>query len=771
MKRNKRIKGVLESIPYQSLDYKTNLFKLNKDTYSCTLRFTDINYQIMKDEDQADIFEKYSKMLNYFDSDTEVLFSIKNKKVDLGEIEQDIKVDMKHDGLDEIREDYNKILVNGLRKGKGNMKKELLLTVKVKAESYEQAFDLLDKPIKELENEFSSMGSSLEVLTIEERLEIMHDQLNYNGIGLFNPKELKTDKKQGLTSKNAIAPTYMEFNLNHYIVNDRYYRGLFIKTYADTLDDQFIDDLLKSNLDLNISIYLNPIDKAKALEIVRTKKSNAEIELLDRRKKAIKNKQLEVLIPEELQENLDTTKTLLENLKKNSDRMFYATIIVTHGASDKKALDEDTKTLQRIANKHDIKLGTLMQQQEEAFNISLPLAINNLSCGRLLTTTEASIFTPWGVQELIMKNGIYYGKNSASGNTLIYDRRQSNGAGHGSILGSTGSGKSVSMKFEISSIALTTDEEIIIVDPLGEFDDLVNKLGGEVIKISVDSITYLNPFDFNANYGDGKGILLKAEFLISFFDKLLGGHSGLNVAEKSIIDRCITEVYRPYIANDYNPELIPTMKEFQDILASQEEKEAKALATSLEIYSKGSLSVFANKTNVNTNNRIISYNLKDLGDSLQSIAYLVVLDNIMNRLSYNQLNNIPSRLYCDEFHLLTSNNLSAEFFIKMYKTARHMYCVITTATQQVSDLLANDRIASTIANSSFLQLLNQNSQERNKLAEMLNLSQTQLSYIKSAKKGTGLLILNENTIIPFSNILDTKSKIYNLIRTDLQETN
>ena len=771
MLRRKGIKGVFESIPYVGVDYTTGLIKLDKNTYSCTLIFSDINYQISREEDQLDIFERYSKMLNYFDDEMKILFSINNRRIDLGEVEKEVIVDYKNDGLDDVRKDYNAIVLKGIKKGKGNMKKELLMTIIVKAESYEAAADLLNKPIKELENEFLGFGSKLEKISLEERFEIMHDMMNEHEIGLFKPEELRTDRKQGLTSKNAIAPTYMKFDLSYYKLNNRYYRGLFIKTYADTLDDRFIDELLSTNLELNISIYLDPLDKAKALELIRKKKADAEVEMLDRRKKALKNKSLEVYVPEELQESLDTTKELLENLKKNSDKMFYSTIIINHGASDKKKLDEDTKTLQRIANKHDIKLGTLMQQQEDCFRLSLPLGICGLSCGRFLTTTEAAIFTPFGVQELIQKNGLYYGKNSASGNTLIIDRRNTQGAGHGAYLGITGSGKSFAMKNEVIATALNTSEEIIMVDPLDDFGELTKRLGGEVIKISVDSENYINPFDFNASYGDGKGINLKAEFLLSFFDKLLGGHSGLNIAEKSIIDRCITEVYRDYIASEYDPELVPTMKEFQEVLASQEEKEAKSLATSLEIYSKGSLSVFSHKTNINTENRIICYNLKDLGEALQEIAYLVIMDNIMSRLSFNGINNIPSRLYCDEFHLMINNKLTSEFFIKMFKIARHMHCIISVATQEVSNLLENDRIASTIANSSFLVLLNQNSREREKLAQMLNLSKSQLSYIKSSKKGTGLLILNETTIIPFENILDKNNKIYELISTDLKQAN
>ena len=307
MLRRKGIKGVFESIPYLGADYETGLIKLDKNTYSYTLKFSDINYQISREEDQLDIFGRYSKMLNYFDDEMKILFSINNRRIDLGEVEKEVIVDYKNDGLDDVRKDYNAIVLKGIKKGKGNMKKELLMTIIVKAESYEAAADLLNKPIKELENEFLGFGSKLEKISLEERFEIMHDMMNENEIGLFKPEELRTDRKQGLTSKNAIAPTYMKFDLSYYKLNNRYYRGLFIKTYADTLDDKFIDELLSTNLELNISIYLDPLDKAKALELIRKKKADAEVEMLDRRKKALKNKSLEVYVPEELQESLDTT--------------------------------------------------------------------------------------------------------------------------------------------------------------------------------------------------------------------------------------------------------------------------------------------------------------------------------------------------------------------------------------------------------------------------------------------------------------------------------
>ena len=307
-----------------------------------------------------------------------------------------------------------------------------------------------------------------------------------------------------------------------------------------------------------------------------------------------------------------------------------------------------------------------------------------------------------------------------------------------------------------------------MIDLLEEFTELTSNLGGTIIELSSDSDMCINPFDLTKNYGgNGKGLKLKSEFLLSFFNKLLGGHTGLGIAEKSILDRCIDLTYRNFIASGYDPNLTPTLKDFQEVLKEQEEKEAKVLATALEIYSKGSLSVFSGKTNIDTNNRMVCYNLNKLGEELQEIAYLVIIDNIMQRLSYNGKNNIPSRLYCDEVHMLLNNKTTSEFFIKLFKIARHMHSIISIMTQEVSNLLENDRIAATISNSSFLVLFNQNSREREKLTKLLQLSETQLGYIKAAKKGTGLLILNETSIIPFSNIISKNTSIYKMISTDL----
>ena len=754
MKRNKGVKGVFETIPYVAVE-EGGIIKIDKNTFSVTALVSDINYLTMREDNQIEIFEKYGKILNYFDDSFQVSFNIINKKVKL-DFTKDIEVNYTGDKLDDLRESYNEIIKDGISKGKGSIRKEIYLTVSTKAKDFAEAKENFDKPLKEITLEFKKIGSALKILNLNERLELMHDAMNYEDIGEYNPSYYKVDKKSLLTSKNSIAPTYMKFENNYFKLNERYYRTLFVKSVGDTLSDTFINELIDTNLDLNISINLNSLDKAKSLQLVRHKLTDANSELISRRRKALKEKNIEPYIPEELTDNLQTAKELLEDLKNNSDKLFYTVITITIGANTMEDLKNNSKTIQRIGQKYDVKISGLLGQQIEGYETMLALGRCNLSCGRYFTTTESSVFIPFSTQDLLQKDGIFYGRNSTNGNPIVYDKRHSKTYAHSFIFGTTGSGKSVSMKWEVISAALSTNDEMYIIDMLGEYDEVVSALGGETIYINADSNTFLNMFDMDENYGDGKALNTKAEYLLSVFDTLLGG---LTIAEKSILDRVITKTYRNFISNGYKKEDTPTLRDFQQILSLEEEKEAKAMSTALEIYAKGSLSIFANQTNINTNKRIVSYNLEKLGDSLATIGYMVVINDILNKLSRNQKNNIPSRLWADEFHILANNKLTADFFIKLYKIARHYHCLITSATQQLSDVLSNSKIAATISNSSFLQLLNQNSNERNQLAKLLNLSEAQLSYIKSAEKGYGLLIIDEENILPYENIIPKDNKI------------
>ena len=494
----KKKQTTINSIPYNNLDVDTGVFHLGRDKqgnrFSKTLKFTDINYLIAREDERKDIYIRYSKTLNLLTDEMEALLQIVNRKADFRNVEEEVTVELKGDNLDDIREDYNRIIIDGLRDGKGNMKKEMYLTLIVHAKDFKEADKQFQKIVKELEAEFKTFGSNLKELSTVERLELIHDELNYVDVGEYNDERTEiemqreilkcalTERKfiRGKAIKKEIAPEYMKFELNHYILNERYYRGLYLKTVGEVLDDEFIDDLLSTNTDMIISLYMKPLEKTKSIEVVKKSKTGATQEIMERRRKAAKHKSVEAYISEELQESFDTSVELLENLKTNNDKLFNTTFVITCSAKDREELETTTRSLQRIAGKHDVKLNVLLNQQESAFKLSLPLGVLELNTGRYFTTTEVGIFTPFGNQELLQKNGLYYGKNLGSGNSLIIDRRQTVGAGHGAFLGISGSGKSFFAKNEILNIFMNTDEEVIVIDLLEEFTELTSNLGGTI---------------------------------------------------------------------------------------------------------------------------------------------------------------------------------------------------------------------------------------------------------------------------------------------------
>ena len=363
MKKNTK-QTTINSIPYNNLDINTGIFHLKNGKFSQTLKFSDINYLIAREDERMDIYTRYSKMLNLLTDETEILLQIVNRKADFKDIEQEVTVGLKGDGLDEIREDYNKIIIDGLKEGKGNMKKEMYLTLITQAKNFNEADRQFQKIIKELESEFKSFGSKLEELSVEQRLELMHDEMNYENVGDYKYEFTQKDRKRGMSSKAAIAPDYMKFELNYYMLNERYYRGLYLKSVGETLDDEFINDLLSTNTDMIISLYMKPLEKIKSIEITKKSKTDAKAEIIQRRRKAIKNKSLEAYIPEELEERLEETTELLENLRINGDKLFNTTFAITYSAENRDELELTMKSLQRIGGKHDVRLSNLLNPQE-----------------------------------------------------------------------------------------------------------------------------------------------------------------------------------------------------------------------------------------------------------------------------------------------------------------------------------------------------------------------------------------------------------------------
>lgn len=761
-------KSVQQTIPYISTSPNGDgIIEISKGKFSTTLQFDDVNYQIARQDDQEQIFLQYCEILNYFDKSFDVEITINNNFVNEGDFKKMINIPFANDGFDKYRKEYNDMLQQQVLEGKNNIRKNMYITITTDCKNYEEARSKFGKTYGEIQASFKRIGSKTNILNLQERLEILHDIFRPGEEGEYELDEIVL-KRNGESSKDAIAPDSFEFEKDYFMIGNKYGRALFLKSLPTTLSDKFISELMELDKSTMLSIHIKPVEMEQALKIIKRQITGMEGNKIEYQKRSLKNGYLEPFIPYELKSSLSEANELLDDVTNKNQKVFLVSLIVTHFADNKDELDQDTEVLKSIASKNLCKLGVLNYQQEQALKSVLPLGNNLLKIDRTLTTESTAVLMPFSSQELLQQNGMYYGKNATSRNLLMLNRKNLKN-GNGFILGTPGSGKSFSAKREITNIFLNSDDDILIIDPEREYTSLVENFSGEIIHISAGSKNYINPLDISEDYSDDDDpLILKSEFLISLCDCLIGGKDGMSAAQKTIIDRVCKQVYAKYFASNFDEEKIPTLKDFQDILEQQNEKEAKEIALALEIYTKGSLSIFAHKTNVNTNNRLISYDIKDLGKQLKTMGMLIVLDAIWNRITANRAVGKRTWIFMDEIYLLFSNEYSAQYLYELYKRARKWGAIPTGITQNISDLLKSDLASSMLANSDFLLMLNQASQDRKKLAELLNISDNQLSYVTSANAGEGLLF-NGNSIIPFVDKFPKNTELYKMMTTKLDE--
>ena len=449
--------------------------------------------------------------------------------------------------------------------------------------------------------------------------------------------------------------------------------------------------------------------------------------------------------------------------------MFLLTFIVINTAGSKRQLDNNVFQAASIAQKYNCHLTRLDFRQEEGFMSSLPLGLNQIEVQRGLTTSSVAIFIPFTTQELFQdgKEALYCGLNALSNNLIMVDRKLLKNP-NGLILGTPGSGKSFAAKREIANVFLVTNDDIIICDPEAEYGPLVERLHGQVIKISPTSQHYINPMDLNLNYSDDENPLsLKSDFILSLCELIVGGKDGLMPVEKTIIDRCVRMVYRNYL-NDPRPENMPILEDLYNELRSQEEKEAQYIATALEIYVSGSLNVFNHRTNINIENRIVSFDIKELGKQLKKIGMLIVQDAVWNRVTINREAHKSTRYYIDEMHLLLREEQTAAYTVEIWKRFRKWGGIPSGITQNIKDLLASREVENIFENSDFILMLNQASGDRQILAKQLNISPHQLSYVTHSSEGEGLLFYG-NVILPFVDRFPRDTELYRIMTTKPQE--
>ena len=756
-----------ESIPYLEMG-RDGICRVTEKLYSKTIRFYDINYQLAQNEDKNAIFENWCDFLNYFDSTIHFQLSFVNHKTNLREFEQIISIKPQYDDFDDVRMEYAQMLKNQLAKGNNGLTKTKYITFAVEADTIREARPKLERIEADILNNFKVLGVQAYPLNGVERLQILYETFNPNQ---NNPFTFQYDQlvRSGLSTKDYVAPTSFTFNNGkHFMMGDTIGAASYLQILAPELTDKMLAEFLDMDKNLIVNLHIQSLDQLKAIKLVKSKVTDINKMKIEEQKKAVRSGYDMDIIPSDLMSYGEEAKRLLEDLQSRNERLFLVTVVFLNTAKTKQELDNVVFQTSGIAQKYNCALRRLDYMQEQGLMSSIPLGYNQIPIKRALTTTATAIFVPFTTQELFMEGeSLYYGLNALSSNMIMVDRKKLKNP-NGLILGTPGSGKSFSAKREITNAFFVTKDDIIICDPEGEYYPLVHKLGGQVIHIAPTSHDYINPMDINLDYSDDDNPLgFKSDFILSLCELIMGSRSGIEAEEKSVIDRCLPIVYQKYFEKPI-PENMPVLGDLYETLRSQKEPQAQRIATALEIYVNGSLKVFNHQTNVQLDNRIICFDIKDLGKQLKKLGMLIVQDQVWNRVTINRFSSKSTRYYVDEFHLLLKEEQTAAYSVEIWKRFRKWGGIPTGITQNIKDLLASREIENIFENSDFIYMLNQASGDRQILAKQLNISPYQLSYVTNSGEGEGLLFYG-NIIIPFKDRFDKSLKLYALMTTKPEE--
>ena len=743
--------------------------RVTDNYYTKTVQFQDINYQLGQNEDKMAIFDGWCDFLNYFDSSIGFQFSFVNLSTDTDSAAKSVSIPLKGDAFDGIRGEYSDMLQNQLARGNNGLMKTKYLTFGIEAESLRVAKPRLERVETDVLNNFKRLGVKAEPMNGYERLKLLHGMLH---MGEDEPFHFSWDwlAPTGLSVKDFIAPSSFEFrNGYNFRIGEKFGSVSFLQILAPELNDRLLADFLDMDNSLVVSMHVQSVDQVKAIKTVKRKITDLQKMTIEEQKKAVRAGYDMDIIPSDLATYGEEAKKLLQELQSRNERMFLMTFMLMNTADSKQQLDNNVFQANSIAQKYNCVLKKLDFQQEEGLMSCLPLGYNQIDIQRGLTTSSVAIFVPFTTQELFQdgKEALYCGLNALSNNLIMVDRKLLKNP-NGLILGTPGSGKSFAAKREIANVFLVTDDDIIICDPEAEYGPLVEHLHGQVIKISPTSTDYLNPMDLNLNYSDDESPLsLKSDFILSLCELIVGGKDGLQPVEKTIIDRCVRTVYRDYL-NDPRPENMPILEDLYNELRRQEEKEAQYIATALEIYVTGSLNVFNHRTNINIENRIVSFDIKELGKQLKKIGMLIVQDAVWNRVTVNREAHRSTRYYIDEMHLLLKEEQTAAYTVEIWKRFRKWGGIPTGITQNVKDLLSSREVENIFENSDYIYMLNQANGDRQILAKQLNISPHQLSYVTHSGEGEGLLFYG-NIILPFVDRFPRDTELYRIMTTKPQE--
>ena len=755
-----------QTIPYLAM-YPDGICKITEKKYSKSIAYDDINYQLAQADDKTAIFENWCDFLNYFDATVSVQLSFINRGTRSGGAEEVIAIPAQNDAFNSIRTEYADMLKHQLAKGNNGFVKSKYITFSVEADNLNAAKARLARIETDILNNFKVLGAAARPMTGYERLEALHSVFHPEG----EPFRFSWDwlTPSGLTTKDFIAPSSFRFGEGRYFRMGRKIGAVsFLEILAPELNDRMLADILDLETGIVVNLHIKSIDQTEAIKTIKRKITDLDKMKIEEQKKAVRSGYDMDIIPSDLAMFGGEAKNLLQDLQSRNERMFLLTFLVVNMADTKRKLENDIFAAAGIAQKYNCALTRLDYQQEAGLMSSVPLGENLIPIQRGLTTSSTAIFIPFITQELFQQGAaLYYGLNALSSNMILCDRKRLKNP-NGLILGTPGSGKSFAAKREITNAFLITDDDIIICDPEAEYYPLVRRLHGQVIRISPTSTQYVNPMDINLNYSeDDNPLALKSDFLLSLCELVIGGKEGLMPVEKTVIDRSVRNVYRPFLAAP-DPAKMPILGDLYDELLRQPEPEAARVAAALELYVSGSLNVFNHRTNVELSNRLVCFDIKQLGKQLKKLGMLIVQDQVWNRVTINRAEKKSTRYYMDEFHLLLKEEQTAAYSVEIWKRFRKWGGIPTAITQNVKDLLSSREVENIFENSDFVLMLNQAQGDREILARQLNISPQQMKYVTNTEAGEGLIFYG-NVVLPFLDRFPQNTELYRVMTTRPEE--
>lgn len=744
--------------------YPDGIFWLGKDIYSKMFKFSDINYAVSSKADKEDDFFKYSEILNSLENGVSSQITIINRKIKNNELDKIIMSEQENDGKDKYRKEMNEMLMN-LANGANAIVQDKYITLTVQKKTVEEARSHFRRVATDLQAHFSRLGSRCNELDLTERLRVIHDFCRPGEEADYR-FDLRDTMRKGQSFKDYISPDSYEFKDSYFKIGDKFARVLFIRDYPSYIKDSVVWELTDNNRNMIFNFDIVPVSTEEAQKFGEKQALGIETNIANYQRKQNTNNNYTSIIPYDMEQQRKEIREFLDDITSRDQKMFKVIITIMHTADTLEQLNSDTDAITATGRKHMCQIGTLKFQQLDGFNATLPIGINRIQARRTLTTESLAVFMPFKVQEIQHKNGVFQGVNVISKNMIFVNRNELLN-GNCFILGVSGSGKSFTAKEEIVNMLLTRDADVIIIDPEREYKPLVDALNGQVIQLSATSKNHINCLDINADYADGANpIALKSEFVMSLFEQI-AGKDNVSAFEKSIIDRCLANIYSPYIKNKYQGEA-PTLIDLEKELKRQPEPEAHELAVQIELFTTGSHNTFAQQTNVNIRNRFVCFDILDLGSQMMPIGMLTVLDSILNRITANRAAGRETYIFIDEIYLLFQHEYSANFLFGLWKRVRKYGAFATGITQNVDDLLQSHTARTMLANSEFIIMLNQGSTDREELAKLLLISDDQLKHITNVETGHGLVKVGSD-LVPFERKFPKNTELYKLMTTKLGE--